>query len=101
MLFRSKIHVEKYGTRNTDLDRKDNNKKTNGYSKENCRFVTRKENANNTRRTKFLTFNGKTKPLTEWASTVGLTPICIWHRLRRGMSDEEALTWGYYKSYKK
>mgnify|MGYP006914134274 FL=1 len=37
-------HVEEYGENNTQIDRIDNTK---GYSKDNCRWVTVRENLNN------------------------------------------------------
>lgn len=37
------------------LDRRDNNK---GYSPDNCRFVTHKENDNNKRTNRYVTING-------------------------------------------
>ena len=46
------------------LDRKDNN---GGYSKENCRWATRRQQAQNTRRNVLITVNGVTKCLAEWA----------------------------------
>ncbi len=46
------------------IDRKDNNK---GYYKENCHWATSKEQANNTRRNHFLTFDGKTQTISQWA----------------------------------
>lgn len=45
------------------LDRIDNEK---GYFKENCRWVTAKEQARNTRRTKYFTIDGVTKNLSAW-----------------------------------
>ncbi len=38
-----------------------------GYYPENCRWITMVDNARNTRKTIFITFNNKTKCLAEWA----------------------------------
>lgn len=51
------------------IDRIDVNK---GYSPENCRWVTKKEQANNTRRNHFVTYNGKTQTMKEWCDELGL-----------------------------
>ena len=53
------IHMEKFG-KDTELDRRNNDK---GYSKENCRWVTRSENQSNKENTKL--FKGRT--LADWA----------------------------------
>lgn len=52
------------------LDRIDNNK---GYSKENCRWATKKEQVTNRRNTIFLTYDGETKPLSVWADEYNLS----------------------------
>lgn len=49
--------------RGLDLDRRDN---SGGYSPENCRWITRRENTNNRRKTIFLEVDGVRNPRTEW-----------------------------------
>lgn len=71
------------------LDRKDNSK---GYSKENCRWASRSMQGQNKRNCKYYTFNGKTQTLGEWAKATGIGRLTIWHRLKRGMPIEAALT---------
>ena len=39
-----------------------------------------------------ITANGETKTIKEWAETLGCKPSTIHSRIRRGMSDEEAVT---------
>lgn len=70
------------------LDRRDNDK---GYSPANCHFVTAKENARNRSVTVKLTLDGETKPLTEWSEILKISASCLLERIRKGMSDAEAL----------
>lgn len=51
------------------LDRIDNNK---GYSRENCRWATPTEQNNNKRNSHYLTFNGKTQTITQWARELNI-----------------------------
>lgn len=46
------------------LDRINNNR---GYSRENCRWITRKEQMQNTRINRYFVFNGKSLTLSQWA----------------------------------
>jgi hypothetical protein len=62
------------------IDRIDNNK---GYSPENCRIVTRKENMNNTRRNITLEYNGEVKTLTEWANCLKINSATLHSRIFR------------------
>lgn len=71
------------------LDRIDNNK---GYSPDNCRWVSVKEQGRNKRNNIYLTLNGKTQILEEWAREVGIDSRLIRYRMTHGWTDEEALT---------
>jgi hypothetical protein len=60
------------------LDRKNND---GNYCKENCRWVSRKVNANNTRRNRFIEYNGITKTVGEWADITGIAYATLINRL--------------------
>ena len=47
-----------------EIDRKDNDK---GYSPDNCRWITHRENANNRHDTRFITYNDETLPFSYFA----------------------------------
>lgn len=59
------------------IDRIDNNK---GYSKENCRWSTSREQMNNRRCSKTVVFNGIKKTLTEWGRELGIPKGTIFSR---------------------
>lgn len=73
----------------TTLERVDNDR---GYSKENCRWATRKEQARNRRSAKLLKYKGQVRSVTEWAELLGINRFCIFSRLKRGLSADMALS---------
>ena len=62
-----------------------------GYSKENCKWATRKEQANNRRNSVLLTYKNKTQTLTQWAEEYNMTHWKLTARLKLGWSLEKAL----------
>lgn len=74
---------------NLTLDRIDNDK---GYSPDNCRWVNIKTQQNNRRNNHYITYNGKTQTLQQWANELNLNRETILSRLNRGWSVKKALT---------
>lgn len=62
-----------------------------GYSPENCRWATRQDQSRNRRDTIMLTSRGVTKSLAIWADELQIKAQTIYMRLRRGLSDNQAL----------
>lgn len=71
------------------VERIDNN---GNYSKGNCKWATKKEQANNTRQNHFLEHDEKRLTIQQWADRLHITPNSIHGRLRRGWSIKNTLT---------
>jgi len=74
-----------------DLDRIDNDK---GYSKDNCRWISRVENSRNTRKTVFFDVNGVKMKIHQIAEMTGQKEGTIAYRIKSGLSAEQVLSDG-------
>lgn len=74
---------------NLEIDRINNN---GDYELNNCRWVDKYIQNNNTKKNKFITWKNKTQTIAQWAKEYGLYSSLVAIRLRRGWSIEKALT---------
>ena len=61
------------------------------YKPSNCRWATYKEQVENRKCNHWITYNGKTQILTQWAKEYNLTYDCLRYRIRSGWDIEKAL----------
>jgi hypothetical protein len=71
------------------LERRDND---GNYCPENCCFVTQTEQNRNQRKTRHITYKGRTMTMRQWSLKLGLSAAGVKNRLRMGWSVERALT---------
>ncbi len=78
------------------LERIDNSK---GYCKSNCKWASKKEQALNRRSTRWITYDGITLCVADWAKRLGISRSTLRQRLDyMGWSVEKALTTPHKKS---
>ena len=81
-------HIGPRPSKKHSIDRIDNNR---GYEPGNVRWTTQLIQHSNTRKNRYLTHNGETLHLREWARRTGLTHTTIAARIRRGLSIADVL----------
>lgn len=70
------------------IERKDND---GDYCKENCKWASRAEQRRNQCDCRHIEIDGSRKTVEEWARHVGLAPMTILRRLRRGIGGRDAV----------
>jgi len=61
------------------------------YTKDNCRWATREQQANNTRANIFIEWNGKRQTRSQWERELNMKPTTLRSRLKAGWSLDRAM----------
>lgn len=61
------------------------------YEPSNCRWATRQEQRRNTRSNRWITVNGEKRLISEWAKLKNISASTISSRIKRGMSEYDAV----------
>ncbi len=78
MFLAFKKHIKENGNKNTSLDRINND---GNYEPSNVRWTVRSIQNKNKRNTKYITWNGETMCVADWAKFFKIPPITLWQRL--------------------
>ncbi|MGL5713489.1 MAG: NUMOD1 domain-containing DNA-binding protein [Paraclostridium sp.] len=77
-----------YEESKVEIDRIDVN---GNYEPNNCRWISKKKNANNKRNSKYITIKGVTKTASEWSEEIGISVSTFLSRYNKGWSDNDIL----------
>ena len=75
--------------KDASIDRVNNNL---GYSKENCKWATKKEQSENRRTTTMVNINGENLCLSDWSKKLGLNKKAVADRIKAGWDIKMAVT---------
>lgn len=67
------------------------------YCPENCTWITKSQQCLNTRKNVFLTYNGMTKTIKEWADYFNVSYSAFFHRVERGWDIDRIFNQPYRK----
>lgn len=81
---------------NLTIDRIDNSR---NYGPDNCRWVTRLVQNNNSRHVNYIEFNGKRHSIAEWSRIKGISRNTIVKRIRLGWDIDRVLNSPVHKTF--
>jgi len=83
-------HVERYGEKNTSIDRINRNR---DYKPSNCRWADPVTQSNNSSNCRYLKFMGKEMSMTQWSRETGISYNTLRNRINKlGWSTKKSLT---------